>query len=119
VGSAFGGNVRPSAAPKTPPVDPAAAGGDPNAMQQQQGDGFHPHTLDQDESGFHSTHTMPDGQTEDSDFPDYESAMDAMNQSFGQDGASGDSEDDMPAEPAADDSQGAMPNLSERYSKGK
>lgn len=60
-----------------PPADPG--------MEQQQGDGLHHHTIDQDEGGgFHSTHTFPDGHQDQADHVDYDDAKAKQDSDFGQ-----------------------------------
>jgi hypothetical protein len=116
--SNFGGNIRPSrppvADPTKPAVDPTDPNADPNATS---GDGFHHHTIDQNESGFHSSHTDPEGQTQEADHGSYDEAKDFEDQMFGEQDGSGDqADDDLSGGDTPTDSSD-VPDLSGAYSK--
>src|SRR5690242_1044083 len=84
----FGGNVRPS---QKSVHDTTRGGGngepEPEAkgITQGSGDGFHHHTIDENESGFHSVHTHPDGREEHADHGTYEEAAAHQDRMMGHD----------------------------------
>jgi hypothetical protein len=91
----------PAAAPPPAPVPDATGGG---------GDGFNHYVLDQNETGFHSVHTGPDGQVTEADPATPDEAAQNMQQCMG--GGEPDADDSTPA-----DDMGGAPDFSAAYSK--
>lgn len=83
----FGGNVNPSRS--SAPLKDNKPGGrgngepQPEAQGITQGDGFQHHQIDQNETGFHSTHTDPDGNEEHADHASAEEAIQHAHKVFG------------------------------------
>jgi hypothetical protein len=84
--------------------------GKSDAGEGSKGDGFHHHEIHEDEAGFHSKHTDPDGKETHADHASYQDAKDHMDSMHGEE-----SDDDSDGNDAGDDSDGDSGDMAKGY----